>query len=235
MPRLAKYLANFIGALLLAACATGRPPAMDSNEQLPMYGGIDRRADPGLHAADDELTAELIQRYGGRQTAGQQLFDQGVRQFQAGSYVMAMKRFNQAWLLDPNRPDPYWGFAMIYDDQGKSCEAKALIDRALSLNLSRPAALADAGRIYTYCAVSDTTLSAADKRDYFARSEELYFRAVSMMPTNPKLYGSWAIAHYWQGNYADAWKMVNKQRMLGGTPGESFLNLLRSKMAEPQR
>jgi hypothetical protein len=55
-----------------------------------------------------------------------------------------------------------------------------------------------------------------------------------MMPTNQKLYGSWAIAHYWQGNYADAWKMVNKQRMLGGTPGESFLNLLRSKMPEPQ-
>jgi hypothetical protein len=83
--------------------------------------------------------------------------------------------------------------------------------------------------------VSDATLSTEDKRAYFARSEELYFRAVSMMPTNPKLYGSWAIAHYWQGNYADAWAMVNKQRMLNGTPGESFLNLLRSKMPEPPR
>lgn len=235
MQSLAKYLVNFAGAVLLAACVAGGPPGTEGNYQLPMYGGIDRQADPSLRAADDKLATELIQRYGSRQAAGQNLVDQGMRHFQAGNYAMAMKSFSQAWLLDPNSPDPFWGFAKVYDDQGKSCDAKAMIDRALSLNLSQPAALADAGRIYTYCAVGDAALSAADKRQYFERSEELYFRAVSMAPTNPYLFGSWAIAHYWQGNYADAWKMVKKQRALGGMPGESFLNLLRAKMPEPER
>jgi Flp pilus assembly protein TadD len=233
MQSLAKYLVNITTAVLLAACASGGQPVADNNDQLPMYGGIDRHADSRLRAADDKLIAELMQRYGSREDAARTLVDQGIRYFQGGNYTMAMRSFNQAWLLDPNNPDPLWGFAMVYDDQGKSCDAKAMIDRALSLNLSRPAALADAGRIYTFCAVSDATLSAADRRRDFEQSEELYSRAVSMAPANPYLFGSWAIAQYWQGNYADAWQMIRKQRALGGTPGERFLSLLREKMPEP--
>ena len=235
MQLLAKYLMNVVGVVMLTACATSGPPLADNNDQLPMYGGSDRQAEPGLRAADDKLSAELIHRYGSPQSAARNLLDQGSRYFKAGDYAMAMKCFNQAWLMDPNSPEPFWGFAVVYDDQGKSCAAKAMVDRALSLNLSKPAELADAGRIYTYCAVSDVTLSADDRRRYFEQAEELYFRAVSMAPTDPYLFGSWAIAHYWQGNYADAWKMIKKQQALGGAPGESFLSLLRAKMAEPQR
>jgi Tfp pilus assembly protein PilF len=235
MQLLAKYVVFIVGLLLLSACATSKPPLVDSNDQLPMYGSSDRQADPGLHAADDKLAAELIQRYGSLQAAVRNLLDQGVRYFKGGDYATAMRSFNQAWLMDPNSPEPFWGFAVVYDDQGKSCMAKAMVDRALDLNLSNPAELADAGRIYTYCAVSDATLSADDRRYYFEQAEELYFRAVSMAPTNPYLFGSWAIAHYWQGNYADAWKMTKKQQALGGRPGESFLSLLRAKMPEPRR
>ena len=235
MQLLAKYVVNIVGVLLLSACTTSGRPLADSNDQLPMYGRSDRQVEPGLRAADDKLSAELIQRYGSPQAAARNLLQQGVRYFKAGDYAMAMKSFNQAWLMDPNSPEPFWGFAVVYDDQGKSCAAKAMVDRALSLNLSKPAELADAGRIYTYCAVSDATLGADDRRRYFEQAEELYFRAVSMAPTNPYLFGSWAIAHYWQGNYADAWKMTKKQQALGGTPGENFLSLLRAKMPEPRR
>ena len=235
MQLLAKYLVNIVGILLLSACATSMPPLADINDQLPMYGRSDSQADPGLRAADDRLSAELLQRYGTPEAAVRNLLDQGVRYFKAGDYALAMRSFNQAWLMDPNSPEPFWGFAAVYDDQGKNCMAKAMVDRALDLNLSKPAELADAGRIYTYCAVSDATLSVDDRRHYFEQAEELYFRAVSMAPTDPYLYGSWAIAHYWQGNYADAWKMTKKQQALGGTPGESFLSLLRAKMPEPQR
>ena len=233
MQLLAKYLVNIVGILLLSACATSMPPLADINDQLPMYGRSDSQADPGLRAADDRLSAELLQRYGTPEAAVRNLLDQGVRYFKAGDYALAMRSFNQAWLMDPNSPEPFWGFAAVYDDQGKSCMAKAMVDRALDLNLSKPAELADAGRIYTYCAVSDATLSVDDRRHYFEQAEELYFRAVSMAPTDPYLYGSWAIAHYWQGNYADAWKMTKKQQALGGRPGEGFLSLLRAKMPEP--
>jgi len=235
MQRHAKYWVKFIGILLLAGCATGGPPSSGiDNDQLPMYGGVDRQADPRLRAADEKLVAKFTQEFGGRPAAAQALVDQGIRDFQGGDYAAAMKNFNRAWLLDPDNPDPYWGFAMVYDDQGKSCDAKIMIDKALERNLSKPVALADAGRIYTYCAVSDAALMASEKRRYFEKSEELYSRSVSLAPTNANLFGSWAIAQYWRGHYADAWKMIKRQRALGGTPGESFLNLLRAKMPEPK-
>jgi Flp pilus assembly protein TadD len=233
MRSLAKCTLTLMAGMLLVSCVAEGPRVEDNNDRLPMYGGGDRRADPELRAADDKLIAELIQRYGSPRAAAQNSVERGNRYFRLGDYAGAMRNFNQAWLLDPNRPDPFWGFARVFDDQGESCKARAMIDRALDLNLSKPAALADAGRIYTYCAVSDETLSAADKRRYFERSEELYFRAVSMAPTDPALFGSWAMAHYWQGNYADAWKMIEKQRALGGVPGNLFLGLLQAKMPEP--
>ena len=227
-----KSIANILCAISLTACAIGSQTHTVNNDQLPMYGGIDRQADPELQAADNKLIDTLVQKYGSPEAAERSMVELGTRYFQGGNYVMAMRKFNQAWLLDPNSPDAYWGFAIIYDDQGKSCEAKRMIDRALQLNLTRPVALADAGRIYTYCAVSNESLNETDRRLYFEQSEELYSRAVSMAPTNQYLFGSWAIAHYWQGDYADAWKMLKKQRALGGTPGEDFLSLLRAKMAE---
>ena len=45
MQSLAKYVVNIVGVLLLSACATSGPPLADSNDRLPMYGGIDRQAD----------------------------------------------------------------------------------------------------------------------------------------------------------------------------------------------
>ncbi len=229
-----KLLALFLSVLLIAACATGGRPVEHLNDGVPMYGRGQLQDDPGLHAEQARLNEELVPRYGSREAAGRHLLEQGIRQFQIGDYLSAMQRFNQAWLLDPSSPDPYWGFAMIYDDQGKSCLAKAMIDRAIRLNLSRPMALADAGRIYTYCAVTDAALSAMDKQNDFEHAEDFYSRAVSLDPTDPKLFGSWAIAQYWQGHYADAWKMINKQRLLGGAPGEDFLVLLRAEMTEPR-
>lgn len=235
MKRFVRLWVNLAGVVLLTACATGGPPAAYYNDQLPMYGGSGPRDDPAVQAEDEKLIADLIHRYGSRQAAAQSLLELGGRYFQAGNYAMAMHSFNQAWLLNPDSPDPFWGFAIVYDDQGKSCDAKAMIDRALSLNLSKPTELADAGRIYTYCAVSDTSLGTADRQQYFNRSEELYSRAVSMASDNPYIYGSWAIAHYWQGDYADAWKMIKRQQALGGQPGEDFLSLLRARMAESPR
>lgn len=81
-----------------------------------------------------------------------------------------------------------------------------MIDRAVELNLSKPIALADAGRIYTLCAVSDTALDNTGKAQYFAKSEGFYKRANTVSPNNDYIFGSWATAHYWRGEYAKAWR-----------------------------
>lgn len=223
----------FLGVLMLGGCAT----TTSSNrgiDQFPMYGGMDRQSVPELKAADDEFISGVAKASGSRENGSDAFVEQGIRYYLQDNYSMAMKRFNQAWLLNPRNPDVFWGFSMVYHDDGKNCEAKDMIDRAVEFNLSKPIALADAGRIYTLCAVSDTALDNNGKALYFAKSESFYKRASSESPNDEYIFGSWAAAHYWRGEYDQAWEKVAMQRSLGGTPSARFIDLLSQNMAEPK-
>ena len=123
---------------------------------------------------------------------------------------------------------------MVFHDEGNVCEAKNMIDRAISLKLSKPIALADAGRIYTLCAVSNQSLDPATKQQNFTTSEDLYKKASAASPNNDYILGSWATAYYWRGDYARSWEMVAKARAMGFVFPGQFLNLLRQKMPEPR-
>lgn len=220
--------------VLLSGCAASGPTPRGSNiDELPMYGGMDRKSNPSLREADETLIAGVTKEFGSPAKASQAFVDQGIRYYQVDNYSMAMKRFNQAWLIDPTNSGAFWGFAIVYHDEGKNCEARRMLEKAVALGLSNPISLADAGRIYTLCAVSDESAGPALKEQYIQQSDEFYKKAESGAPGNDYIYGSWATAYYWRGDYENAWKMVNKQRSLGGTPGGQFINLLRSKMPEP--
>ena len=220
-----------VGGCAATTSGTSRGSGID---QQPMYGSIDRQSNAQLKAGDVQFIAGVTKEFGSREKASEMYVEQGIRYYRQDNYSMAMKRFNQAWLLNSNNPDVYWGFGIIYHDEGKNCEAKQMMDRALGLNLSKLIAIADAARIYTLCAASNVSLDQGTKSQYFSKSEELYRQASSISPNNDYIYGSWASALYWQGKYVEAWEKVAKQRSLGGTPPAQFINLLRAKMSEPK-
>lgn len=170
-------------------------------DQYPMYGGMDRNAYPQLKAGDEQFISGVTKEVGSRESASDRFVEEGIRYYSQNNYSMAMKRFNQAWLLNPNNPDAFWGFAVVFHDESRNCESKKMIDRALALNLAKPIALADAGRIYTLCAVSDKSIDQQTKTQYFEKSEELYSKAISAAPNNDCVYRSWATAYYWRGDY----------------------------------
>ena len=235
MHRLVTLAVLCLSASLFYGCAAPTASSRGSGiDQSPMYGGMDRQSIPELRAGDEWLIANVSKELGSREKGSEAFVEQGIRYYQQDNYAMAMKRFNQAWLLSPNNPEAFWGFAMIYHDEGKNCEAKNMIDRAIALNLSKPIPLADAGRIYTLCAVSDSSLDQNAKSKFYSASEELYKKASAIAPNNDYIYASWATAHYWRGEYLEAWEKVSKQRSLGGTPSGQFINLLRQKMPEPK-
>jgi tetratricopeptide (TPR) repeat protein len=228
---------SFLLILAVAGCAgtASQTGGRSSPDQLPMYGGLDRQSVPGLKAADDQFIANMVRDFGSREKASQASVEQGIRYYQRDDYVLAMRRFNQAWLLNPRNPDAFWGFAIVYHDKEEIREAKEMIDRALSLDLSKPIALADAGRIYTlYAVFGQPSADATTKRQLFSKSDELFSKADSASPNNDYIYGLWAAAYYWRDDYAQAWQMVQRMRGAGGTPPAAFINMLRAKMPEPK-
>ena len=204
-------------------------------DQKPMYGGMDRQSVPQLKQADEDLIAGTTKAFGSREKASSAFVDQGIRYSSTKNYAAAMRRFNQAWLLNPDNPDVFWGFGIVFHGQKNFCEAKDMIDRAISLKLSNPEALADAGVFYTLCAaVNNPSLDSATKQQYFTASEDLYRKANSASPNSHYIHGSWATAYYWRGDYARSWEMVTKARSLGFVFPGQFLDSLRQKMPEPK-
>jgi len=198
-----------------------------------MYGGLDRTSNPNLKRIDDQFIADVTKQFGSREKASDLFVEQGIRFYSSDNYAKAMRRFNQAWLLNPDNPDAYWGFAMVYHDKQQLCEAQKMIDIAVDHGLRKPIALADAGRVITLCASHSNDLSNDDRNIEYARSESMYKKAIAEAPKNDYILSSWATAYYWRGNYAQSWKMVEEARSVGAIFPGKFIEMLRARMPEP--
>lgn len=222
----------------LAACAIKPPPATQAQprvDELPMYGGMDRSAAAELQASDKKLLQDAVRAFGSAGKASKAWVSQGYRFYQADQLGMAMRRFNQAWLLNPDNPEAYTGFAAVLHDQGKFCQAMSMMDLAISHDPPTFQGIyADAGSIAARCAAEDKTLPPEARVAATARSDEWYRKGEAVEPDKGYLYSSWATAYYWRGQYDQAWAMVVKARAAGGSPSPKFMEMLRAQMPEPR-
>lgn len=80
-------------------------------DEQPFYGFAPKTA--GMRAADEKLLPDLIAAAGSREQAFDTVTLRGWKAIQGGRVVEAAKRFNQAWLLMPERSAVYHGLAMV--------------------------------------------------------------------------------------------------------------------------
>lgn len=224
-------LINVVILFLVGCATTGDRTPID---QVPMYGPIDRNTIPALKAADEKLINDTTAHFGSREKASQSFVGNGFAFYNQGNIENAMRRFNQAWLLDKNNPDVYWGFSAVLNAKGQNCEAMEMIEKALELNPPKNQGFyPDAGRIITLCGANNASLSASDRIKLFEKSENLFIEAESFEPKKGYLYSAWANAYYWRGDYAKAWDMVVRSEDNGGQLPKTFLSLLESKQPRP--
>lgn len=103
-----KSLAGFLFAFMAMA------PVQDCIEGLnlkPMYGEV--RKCPQQLAADKEFVATARKEFGDLKAASGYMSSKGWENFYRNDLDGAMKRFNQAWLLDKSDYKVFWGFANI--------------------------------------------------------------------------------------------------------------------------
>lgn len=226
----------FIPIMLLTGCLATSQEQKSRIDEVPMYGGIDRSRVPDLVSADQEFISAVTKEFGSRDRASQLWVEQGFKFYNLDRLDMAMRRFNQAWLLNPENPEVFAGFGSVLHDQGKYCDAMKMMDKSLSLQPpSYQGIFTDAARIMTLCAVSDEIISEQEKSRLIAESDALYKKAEKVELNKAYTYGSWASAYYWRGDYPQAWNMIKKQREHGGTPGDRFIQLLTAEMNEPNQ
>src|SRR5437868_5785633 len=90
----------------ISACNTN---GQQADNTLPMYGEVQKNDE--LKKIDDDFKKACLVQFKTIDSAVSVQIDNAWRYFYNNDLKTAMKRFNQAWLLNPEFPDSYFGFA----------------------------------------------------------------------------------------------------------------------------
>ncbi|MDR1349217.1 MAG: hypothetical protein LBJ59_00275 [Zoogloeaceae bacterium] len=139
----ATLFVGLIGATTFANAACQQTPlerirnahairTLPINEQ-PMYG--ERPKTAAQEKSDATFVASIEQSGVSRQQGAKNVIGAAWSYWARGDTATAMKRFNQAWLLDPENGDAYHGFAVITSQR---CGDPKEIERLFLLALAKP-------------------------------------------------------------------------------------------------
>lgn len=221
-------------AISLAGCLTTTSVKQQIRiDEVPMYGGMDRSIIPEVKAADEKFISDVSAQFGSREKASQLWVNQGFKFYQENKLGMAMRRFNQAWLLNPKNPEVYAGFASVLNDQGKSCLAAEQMETALALDPPKFQGIySDAGYINAMCAVNEKSKDSEDRQKFLDKSELLFKNAEAIEPNKIYLYGLWARSYFRQGKTLESKQMIAKQIEAGGKPDANLVANIEYKLKD---
>lgn len=220
--------------LLLPACITLTNNSAPRIDEVPMYGGMDRSSVPELKSGDEKFINSVSKEFGSRELAAKIFVDKGFEFYKKDKLAMAMRRFNQAWLLDPNYTDVYWGFASILSDQGKYCEAAEYMDTAFSKGQLHDSVLPDAAILYAACVSTNSNLNPSKKEVYLAKIVPLFKKAEAASEVDKEyVYLKWLKAMYALQEWESAWdKAMKYEKASGQSIPDSDKEELRKRLKE---
>jgi len=106
---------------LFTAIILGTSLASASALEKPLWEELTKT--PEMYAADKKFVEDISKVHNGDlKTGATYSVLQGWDAFSKGDMDVAIRRFNQAWLLDPENGDIYWGFAIATHVRGDGLE-----------------------------------------------------------------------------------------------------------------
>nr|WP_297349922.1 tetratricopeptide repeat protein [uncultured Glaciecola sp.] len=225
---LSRTFIYFLLVILVTACASPDGVRIDN---IPMYGQPEAARLPALKKADEDFIKKVASKIPDRKEASKIWWAQAEKFMAQGNIDLAMRRYNQSWLIDPDNYQPYWGFARVSLEQGKTAEAIEFLSMAKGLiddPFQEVALLADTGTAYTALAQTAT-----EKNRYFSLANENFAASTELDPMYANSWRRWAFSLFEQGKYSEAWVKVKRARELNARPfPESFITALSHKKSE---
>lgn len=219
--------------LLLSGLALAQD---DPTDKLPMYGQPSVARSEALKKSDEVFIRESSLRYGNRNAASRALALEGWIAARRGVFDVAMRRFNQSWLLNPKNYQAFWGFGAVLSDQGKLLEAIAQMESARQLidePAQRPALLTDLGTVASEYAARMPADRQLDRAQYFIKANQYFTESLENNPNFAVGWREWAISLYDQDRYSEAWVKGQRAQELKAEPfPPEFTKKLREKVPQ---
>jgi tetratricopeptide (TPR) repeat protein len=210
-------------AMVLSSCGTkGQQP----DNTKPMYGEVPKGDE--YKKIDEDFKKECLTQFKTIDSSVYVQIDRAWRYFYHNDLKTAMKRFNQAWLLNSEFPDSYFGFAALMEMQGNKIESERFYKIGFEKDKTKERAkncyqrIADCkeqlqdfkGTIEAY-----TKLAELKPNDAFAFKKIGYFqmqtgnskdaltafgKAIELDPTDAMTYNNRAYLYQTEKNYKNA-------------------------------
>jgi tetratricopeptide (TPR) repeat protein len=186
--------------------------ANDRINEQPRYGGLTKTA--AHFEADERFLAQALRQYGTAQAAMQAHVNFGWHYLATDHAPTAIKRFNQAWLLDSTAADVYYGFSAYLQQQGQTGEAERFMQLGKRHDNGHEALL----KYYASQAYNQSL-----RRDYtgaIATNEKL----LALAPTNAFAHGRTGYWYLQQQDTARAAQYLSRAVQLDPRDSVSYLN-----------
>lgn len=237
-----KFAWAMSAGLILAGCQTiGDSVRIDN---VPMYGQPEVERPARLKQADRAFVAAAMagvreqNAQATRRDASEVWWLTGEDFLHQGNLDYAMRRYNQAWLLDPTNYQPFWGFGRVMLEWDQLDRAVANFEQALTLldNPEHKTALSvDAATAYSWRGSERNRKGTPSAVQDFARANALFASSATESPANANIYRRWAMSLFREQKYADAWTKVAETRRRNGPPfPPEFLDALAANAPEPR-
>jgi len=214
--------------------------------ERPMYGNVPPT--PDVQKAHEELIEDVVKETGSREAGAEELIHNAWVYYDKGDYKAAMRRFNQAWLLNPNNAEAFFGFGRLMDKKGDVNEAIKMYTKAIQIDPRRDDAYNNRGLGYVdkgdyKQAISDftkaTQINPNDSQTYHDRAScyvQLkqykkalldFTKALEIDPKATRSYNDRAITYFELKDYDKSWEDVHKAKQLGYKHHPGFLKALK--------
>jgi len=120
---------------------------------LPMYGAPEKIKTEEQKRLDKEFIDSIVKSEGSREIGAKRFAAAGWIKRENGDARASMMRFNQAWLLDSEYYEPYWGFGTLMLDDKKPEKASLFLEKAMALiddEKEKPPLFIQAARAYAW-------------------------------------------------------------------------------------
>jgi len=236
--RLARHVWRFSRIVLLPVLGLAAiavhclPAAADPSpiNERPMYGGVQKT--PEMLEADRAFISMFESKGISRDVAANDAVERGWRALHAGDLRTAIKRFNQAWLLDPENGASYWGMAAVVGDRDRDfVQTDALFQRALELLADDSDLHVDYGRFLSQLFGFERRTGNAQKAsDALERSTTSFRRALELNPKARDAHAALAQNLFLQQDLDGAYRHLRTAIERGEGKGFTLLPIIKCMM-----
>lgn len=187
---------------------------------------------------DEAFIKDAIARFGDRRAASRALAFRGWVSMRESRMDLALQRFRESRLLDPNNYQAYWGYGAVLSEEGKLPEAITQLETAREMidgSGDELSLLADMGALYSQYAAHLAKDRELERARSFIAANRCFAESLEMDHNYTRSWREWAISLYHQERFSEAWIKAQRAIELKAEPfPPGFLKALREKVARRQ-